>query len=162
MANYRKRNNEIKNVVDIFTRINDVHKTEMFIDVGWKIEKWCKSIYIKSVEISNVLSTGINNVVSTGINNVVGTGINNVVGIGMWPQGSRGQSPRQAKNLCCRQVKQSGTVPKAQVQGLSLYSNREWSWCLLINWSVVLTDGKKEEKRKKNMEGLIVLKIFIF
>ena len=39
VANYRKRNNEIKNVVDIFARINDVHKMEMFIDVDWKIEK---------------------------------------------------------------------------------------------------------------------------
>ena len=39
VANYRKRNNEIKNVVDIFARINDVHKQEMFIDIDWKIEK---------------------------------------------------------------------------------------------------------------------------
>ena len=46
MANYRKINNEIKNVVDIFTRINDVHKMEMFIDVDWKIEKCLMQKYI--------------------------------------------------------------------------------------------------------------------
>ena len=37
VANYRKKNNEIKNVVDIFARINDVHKMGMFTEVDWKM-----------------------------------------------------------------------------------------------------------------------------
>ena len=77
VANYRQKNNgicvlsiEIKDVVDIFARINDVYKMGMFTDVDWKMWKMRKMF--ESIYIKNVLGSGINNVVGTEINNAVG------------------------------------------------------------------------------------------
>ena len=47
VANYRKKNNEIKNVVDIFARINDVHKMGMFTEVDWKMQEKRKMFDVK-------------------------------------------------------------------------------------------------------------------
>ena len=73
MANYRQNNQicvlgiEIKNVVHIFARINNVHKMRLFTHVDWKMWEKRKMCRYESVYIKNVLGTGINNEVGVGM-----------------------------------------------------------------------------------------------